>query len=88
MQMTFVGGPWDGDWRPCPCDPPDRIQAPDHTVYVPWESHPAGGGVLADPIPDVYTFVAAALGPRELLDRMEALQARHDACLRAPGTPR
>lgn len=82
MDMTFVGGPWDGCSRPCPDAIPNRIEGPDHTWYVAWEAHPAVAGLLADPLPDAYTFAAAALGPRELLDRLEALQARH-----APGAP-
>ncbi|MDH5834841.1 hypothetical protein [Luteimonas kalidii] len=78
MQMTFLGGPWDGASRPCPATLPDRIEGPGLTIYVRWRDHPAVGGLLADPSPDTYTFAAVALGPRELLDRAEDLQDRVD----------
>jgi hypothetical protein len=78
MQMTFVGGPWDGASCPCPVTLPDRIEGPGQTVYVSWNEHPAVAGILAEPLADAYTFAAAALGPRELLERVEHLQSLHE----------
>lgn len=71
MEILFIGGPWHGETRQGPNPLPSRIDAPDHTTYIPWKSHPATAGVLAEPLETMDAYVVEALEVRELLKRVE-----------------
>lgn len=79
MQVTFVGGPWNGESQTCPDPLPDAIAGPGHAVYLPWHAHPAIAGVIAEPSSVSHTFVAAAIGTRDLLREVEDIERRRDA---------